>query len=246
MNQSIKILALLFFVSCGQKKQDSSSVEKVSKITVNPNFDTLKTLQKNDSNNFISDLKFVIDSADNFSKILTVFIDKQKIITHTIYKNDGDCSSVNIELGNYKVSSNTIAFYSYWAAADRQGLILMPFGFRKQIYELDKNHKLQMKENKIYIEDYVDKTVGKEKFYEEHSITRHIGRLYLNEKPNNNFQLMARNDYIKSIEKIYKAKFLLENDRKILEDEVRNVLKAEIALSTDSWNDIEIWGVSKK
>jgi hypothetical protein len=246
MTQSINIVLLFFFVSCGQHKQDSSYVETVPKTSNNTNFDTAKTFQKSGSTNSSSNLKFVIDSTNEYSKILTVYRDKQKLLTHTIYKNDGDCSSVSIELGNYKISGNEVIFYSYWASADRQGLILMPFGFRKQIFRLDDNNKLQIKENKIYIEDYIDKTVGKENFYENQNTTRHIGRIYLNELPKTNYQLIARNDYIKSIEKIYKAKFVLENERELLEDEVRNVLKAEIALNTDSWSDKEIWGVSKR
>ena len=246
MTQSINIVLLLFFVSCGQNKQDSSYVETIPKTSNNTNFDTARTFQKNESNNSSSYLKFVIDSKNEYSKILTVYRDKKKLLTHTIYKNDGDCSSVSIELGNYKVSGKEITFYSYWASADRQGLILMPFGFRKQIYRLDENNKLQIKENKIYIEDYVDKTVGKEKFYEEQNTIRHIGRIYLNELPKTNFQLIARNDYINSIEKIYKAKFVLEKEREVLEDEVRSELKAEIALNTDGWSDKEIWGVSKR
>ncbi len=246
MTKVSNIIIAFFFVSCGQDKQGESVVEMTSKSSLNSSFDTTKTLQKKDTTNFLNNLKFVIDSTDEYSKTLKVYRNNQELLTHTIYKSDGDCSSINLELGSYKTKENTITFYSYWAAADRQARNLMPFGFRKQIYVHEENGKLLLKENKIYIEDYIDKTPGREKFYEDHNSTRHIGIKYLKENPITKYQSIARSDYINNIEKMYNAKFVIENDKKLLETEVRNILKVEIALNTDGWSNKEIWGESKR
>ena len=166
MRHIIKFWAVIFIISCGQQEKVKNYESETSSI-----IDTIPT-QSHSQNEVLQqethqlNLDFKIDSSEEeSSKFLTIYRDKKKILTHTIFKTDGDCSSINIELGNYKINGNQIIFYTYWAAADRQNIALFPFGFRKQIFVTDEKGKLTKLDAKIFIENYVDQKVGKEIFY---------------------------------------------------------------------------------
>ena len=104
-----------------------------------------------------------LESVEN--KIVELYRNEKKLLTHTVFKEEGDCSSIHIQLGNYKVEGNKIIFYSYWAATDRMPGSILPFGYREQIYSIDSLGILKLTEAKIYIENYV--TSENKKFLEE-------------------------------------------------------------------------------
>ena|SRR6218665_1450324 len=160
-----------------------------------------------------------------------IFRDKKKILTHTLYNDDGDCSSIQIELGNYKIIKHQLIFYTYWIAADRQGLLVYPFGFRKQTYSLKNTAKIKLIESEIYIENYVNDTKLK-------------GMLYLNSNPKTKKENNLLNNYIKAIESKYNGKFVLGEEKKKLQKEVKKALKNEISSNTKNWK--EIYGQNQK
>lgn len=176
-------------------------------------------------------------------KILNVFRENEKILTHTIFKEEGDCSSINIELGNYSIVGNEIVFYSYWAVTDRMPIFLAPYGFQKKIYSVNNSGLIKFKEATIYIEDYVEN--NNKNLFEDNG-WKHKGLKYLYEKPKNKSEQKLLKAYIKSIENKYKAKFVLDNQKILLEKEVRLALKDEIHENTKSWEEGEVYGKVKK
>ncbi len=182
-----------------------------------------------------------IESAEN--EILELYRNDKKLLTHTLFKEDGDCSSIHIQLGNYKVEGNKIIFYSYWAATDRMPGSILPFGFREQIYSVDSLGTLKLTESKIYIENYT--TSGTPNFLEENG-WRHKGLKHLTEHPKNDYEQRLLNDYILNIEKEYNAEFVLNEEKNVLEKKVRESLKEKIEKYTGNWTEGEVYGRVRK
>ncbi len=247
MTKTLTFLTVIFLCSCGQRdKQDNAIL--VPSSTKN-NFQVENSTEVNTKLTSTTDynLKFNIDSTDEDGlKMLNLYRNDKKILTHTIFKREGDCSSINIELGNYKLSENKIVFYSYWAATDRQNIAMFPFGFRKQTYLIQDSRKIIKLEAEIFIEDNIERTVGKEIYYGEHDTWKHKGLAFIYKMPQNNFEKKAKEDYIKSVEKMYNATFVFGNKKQVLEREVRKELKQEIDLYTNEWEEGEIYGAVKK
>ncbi len=175
--------------------------------------------------------------------VLELYRDKKKIISHVLLKEDGDCSSISLRLGDYVVKNNEITFYSYWAVADKMPTtLLMPYGFSKQVYLVDKNGIVKLKKSEIYIEDFVE---SKDKTLLESDGFRHRGIKYLTQKPTNEHEQFLLDNYISYIEKKYKSKFVKAKNKKILEKEVRAKLKEKIEKHTKTWKNKEIYGNSK-
>ena len=59
-------------------------------------------------NNF--ELKTVMneEEADSLRKDIELYRNNQKLLTHTIYSTTGDCSILQIELGDYEIKENNI------------------------------------------------------------------------------------------------------------------------------------------
>lgn len=170
----------------------------------------------------------------------------QELLTHTVFKEEGDCSSISVELGTYKTTANSIIFYSYWTTADRMPTFVVPFGFRKQIYSVDKNGKLALVKSEIYMEDYLQKNAENERIYQQNEECKHLGLPFLHEKPKTSFQQSALKNYIKNIEEKYHSRFVSGKEKKSLEAEVRQAMKTEIAENTSDWIPGEIYGNVKK
>lgn len=171
-----------------------------------------------------------LESAEN--KIVELYRNGEKLLTHTLFKEEGDCSSIHIQLGNYKVEDNKIIFYSYWAATDRMPSSILPFGFREQIYSIDSLGILTLTEAKIYIENYV--TTENKKFLEENG-WKHKGLKYLNEPAKNEYEKRLLEDYTKNVKNEYSAEFVLNEGKDVLEKKVRDRLKEEIKKYTENW-----------
>ncbi len=159
-------------------------------------------------------------------RFVEVYRDNQKLLTHVLSGDDGDCSSSQIELGGYEITGNQLVFYTYWAAADRQSLLTYPFGARKQVYQVLPAGTLKLTTSGIYIEDYVE---GIEK----------RGIDYLRQSsPRSKSQTEVLNKYITHIEKAYNAKFVTGKEKQLLLQEVRKKLSREIREETRNWKEI--------
>lgn len=183
-----------------------------------------------------------LESAEN--KIVELYRNGEKLLTHTLFKEEGDCSSIHIQLGNYKLESNKIIFYSYWAATDRMQGSILPFGFREQIYAVDSLGILKLNDANIYIENYV--TTENKQFLEKNG-WKHKGLKFLNEQAKNEYEKTLLEDYIRSVENEYNAEFVLNEEKEMLENKVRDSLKELIEKYTENWIEgNEVYGRVKK
>ncbi len=183
-----------------------------------------------------------IDQGGYNQEVLNLYRGKEKLLSHILFEEDVDCSSISIRLGNYYIEKNKIIFYSYWASADRMPLFLK-FGFQKQVYSVAQNGNVKLENSKIYIEDLIE---TQNKDFLVLNGWQHKGLKYLNKTPKNKQQKIWLNDYIYNIEKQYNAKFVLGKARKELEKEVRCKMKEIIEFHTKAWNNKEAYGKSKR
>ncbi|WP_177765676.1 hypothetical protein [Flavobacterium sp. I3-2] len=183
-------------------------------------------------------------AAENCTEV-TLFRNHLKIISHVLYFEDGDCMSATVEIGIYKIINNTIIFYSFWANYDRLPSYILPFGFRKQVYEVESNGKIKSIESQIYLETSITKN-EKNKIYYDTNDYLHKGIQFLKNTPSNSYERNALIDYKKNIEREYHAKFVVDEQRTKLEKEVRKVMKKEIELATQDWIENEFFGTIKK
>lgn len=162
---------------------------------------------------------------DSLSRdVIEVYRDGKKILTHTAFAEDGDCSSISYEIGSYKISGNQILFYTYWTAADRQGLLIYPSGVRKQIYNVMEDGKIKLSEAKIYMEEIID--------WDNRSDLAFLHKAVLND---NEKELFA--GYKKTIETMYKATFVTGVEKQLLISEVKKNLKKKISSETKDWKN---------
>ncbi len=205
------ILTLLFIISV------SFCFSQTKKIINGIEFEFIS---KTDSDNFSDGKEFV-----------EIFRKNKKLITHTIYELIGDCSSENLELGTYEIVNNTIHFYSYWASTDRMGQNIYPFGFRKQIYSVNKNGIIYLISSKLYIEDFPNsfEIPSNIKTPDDYNNYR-ANYIYLLSKKSKKIK-----SYLSTIEKMYAGEFVFGKEKEKLENEVRLKLKEKIELHTDGW-----------
>ncbi|PIE46752.1 MAG: hypothetical protein CSA42_07000 [Gammaproteobacteria bacterium] len=209
-------------------------VGQAKTYSINHNNFSLETHQMND---------YESDRISDGLEVVDLYRGKRKLLSHILFKEEGDCSSVTIQLGDYFVENNNIIFYSYWASADRMPSNLK-FGFQKQVYSVADNGIVRLESSKIYIEDVVE--TANPDFVIGHGWT-HRGIAYLNKQPTTDEEKMWLADYIKSVEKQYKAKFVFGEERKALEKEVREKLKEKIFEYTNDWDTYkEAYGESRK
>ncbi len=152
--------------------------------------------------------------------VIELYRGQDKILTHTTYHAEGDCSSENLELGTYDIKDNQIIFYSYWASGDRMGKNTFPFGLRKQIYTVDKRGVVSLAQAQIYM------VTGKQ-----------VQELLTQQSLSADEQKHLK-DYIRRIEKDYSATFVTGKERKILEQDVRFTLKEAIEENTKDWEEV--------
>ncbi len=171
----------------------------------------------------INGVPFVVYHNHNASiqrNAVELYRGQDKILTHTTYHTEGDCSSENLELGTYDIKDHQIIFYSYWASGDRMGVNIFPFGFRKQIYTVDKHGVVSLAQAQIYM------VTGKQ-----------VQELLTQQSLSADKQKLLK-QYIRSIEKDYSATFVTGKERKILEQDVRLTLKEAIEDHTKDWAEI--------
>lgn len=167
----------------------------------------------------------IINDENSSEKNLKISRDNKPVITHILHKDDGDCSSIQIELGNYDIKNNKIIFYTYWAAADLQGILTYPFGFRKQIYNVSTNGNLALAKATIYIEeDYINDK-------------KQEGFKFLNIKAKNRSEEQLLQNYKAAVEKKYHSEFVDGKEKELLMKEVRQKLQQEILTETKDWKE---------
>ena len=174
------------------------------------------------------DFKIVIVSKNEYeqTEFIEIYRNNKKLLSHTLSNFEGDCSSENIELGTYEIKDDSIIFYSYWASGDRMMKNIFPFGFRKQVYSVNKNGLVNLESSSLYIETYVD------------DYCKHKGMDFLENKPKSEIEQALKNDYISKAEKMYFGKFVFGKDKIALETEVRNRIGKTIVENTKYWKDL--------
>ena len=135
----------------------------------------------------------------------------KELLIHTMFHRHSDCSGLSFDLGSYKIERNFITFYSYWASANKQNHHYYGFGFRKQVYEVKDNGKVEMANANIYLEDIVFNE------FDEHTSADLL-------------------DHFAEIEEEFNADFVLGRRKARLEKEVRKVLAKEIKKYTGKWD----------
>lgn len=182
----------------------------------------------------------------NDSSILNIYSESDKLLSHPLYYSEGDCSAIIVEAGKYNINNDSIILYTYWAVADRQPLPLLPYGFRKQIYQVSPDGKLNMVDAKIYIETHLEQNEQSKQFYSGVNKWYHDGINYLDKDHLDQDKVAAIKDYTSKIENEYRARFVLGSEKQALEKEVRSIMKEEIHDATGEWKDGEVYGRVKK
>ena len=129
------------------------------------------------------------------------------LLKHTLWEEEGDCNSMDIEIGDYDVTDSSIIFYSYYAWIG--GCCGLPYGVREQIYKVNDKGNLYLDQSEIYLERYKDKPSEMDSVYRE--------------------------KWISETEKNYHAKFVLGKKAERLMKRVKLRLAKQISDATDSW-----------
>ncbi len=148
-----------------------------------------------------------------------------------------DCNSISVELGAYNVIGKQITFYSYWAyAGDTPASV---YGFRKQIYEFNKENAVVLNKGLISISPAGSGYGGAE------LISTQIA-LDVKDPTDEQRKILIKG--LADIKSNYQADLIPRAQLAPLEKEVRAILKDQIALHTEGWDQDKImkkFGVRK-
>jgi hypothetical protein len=122
----------------------------------------------------------------------------------------GSCSDKNVEEGHYIIKKDSITFYSHWKRS--RSTDNTPIGDRIQVYKVDKNGSFYLSDSKIYVE----RTTRNEDADE--------GMQYLYTEAKTEAEKLLLEEYVASVENIFKAKFVLGKEANVLAKEVHRVL----------------------
>lgn len=160
--------------------------------------------------------EFKKDSVENENgpkmSILKIYKGKNKVLEHILYKNEVDCNSTSLQVGNYKISGNEIIFYTYWLKMGDAPA--SPFGVYKQIFSMDSKGKMIPKRGKIYIEE-TNKGWNENKNAD-----------FLYKAPKSASEKLKFKKYIADLEKQYHADFVLGEQKSQLMKEVKKAVNA--------------------
>jgi len=113
----------------------------------------------------------------------------------------GSCTQKNYEESTYDINGSLISIYTKWSGYSIDG-------YRKMIYKFDKNNK---KAKRILCKFYIDSRNEDDK---------NSGVQYLQNATKTPQEQELLNEYIHSIEKLYKGKFLQDDEAVNLSKEV--------------------------
>jgi len=135
---------------------------------------------------------------------------RQQKLSFLLRNESGSCSNKNVEDGNYKIKKDSIVFYTHWKRSRSSDNA--PIGDRIQVYKVDKNGSFYMIDSKAYIE----RTIQNEDADE--------GMQYLYTEAKTEDEKLLLDEYIASVEDIFKAKFVRGEEAKKLKYEVNKAL----------------------
>lgn len=136
---------------------------------------------------------------------------RQQKLSFLLRNESGSCSDKNIENGSYKIKEDSIVFYTHWKRSRSSNN--EPIGDRIQVYKVDKNGSFHMIDSKVYVERSTQNEDADE------------GMRYLYEKPKTKDEKLLLDEYIASVEDIFKAKFVMGDEAKVLGEEVYEALE---------------------
>lgn len=148
--------------------------------------------------------------------------DQTLLLSHVINGVAGDCNSISLELGDYRTTDSTIAFYTFWC---RKGdAPVSPYGAREQVYLANEKGQLRQISSRLYIETTrMDWAENK-------------GVKYLHEKPQTAEEEKHFKEYISTAERDYNASFVWGAEADELLREVKGLLKDQISTETKLWD----------
>jgi len=163
---------------------------------------------------------------DEHDKVLELYRNNKKLLSHTLREFSGDSNSLSIEIGDYAVKDSTIIFYSYWGRLGDAPA--SPYGVRKQIYTILDSGKVKMKESLVYLD--AGPMMGSYEGYK--------GLQFLDSAPKYKKEEELLAEYMRTIEDEYNARFVRsEKERDSLFDEVRQMMSEDIKKATANWDE---------
>jgi len=156
----------------------------------------------------------IYDSKGTFMKLYDAKNSNEALFRLTLGDATGNCSERSLEDGSYEIEGDTITLYSLW---NRRGkAYLSPFGAKIQKFKVLANGKLKIMSSQIYVEET-------KRNYDKES-----GMQYLFHAPTNKEEKEKLAQYVKSVEKKYKATFLFGQKGKNLMLQVKNAMKRKL------------------
>lgn len=134
---------------------------------------------------------------------------KVKALSFVLHYQFGSCVPESLEEGTYSIKKDRIVLYSHW---QRFSNASAPVGDRIQVYKVDEKGALYLSESKVYIERHTpnDRTDDGMQYLSKKAKTRQETKLLL--------------AYQKSVEALFKAKFVMGKEAESLRMEVKNAL----------------------
>jgi len=132
-------------------------------------------------------------------------------LTFLLRNEYGSCSDKDIEAGSYEIKKDGIVFYTHWKRSRNSDNA--PIGDRIQIYKVNENASFTMVNSKVYVE----RTTQNEDADE--------GMKYLYVEAKTKAEKLLLDEYITSVEDIFKAKFVRGDEAKALKKEVHEALE---------------------
>lgn len=228
---AILCLMVIHFSACTSKSvtNDKDFQSKKAKVEC---VDTIsdQTASSGFKRKSVSFGKVTLDFVSKFDSInairtIELFNAQKKIHTHVLFREEGDCSSVFLEIGSYEIKENTLIFYTYWCGADRMSNTLVPFGAKIKEFKISKKGELLSIKAEVYKEDFVNDKKNK-------------GVEYLNSKPKNQNEIELLKNYITLIETQEEAHFVAGNQKFILLNKVKDKLRDSINSNTKNWKEV--------
>jgi len=136
---------------------------------------------------------------------------RQKKLGFLLINESGPCLDKNVENGSYKIKEDSIVFYTHWKRS--RSSYSKPIGDRMQVYKVDENGSFYMIDSKVYIE-----RAKRNKDEDE-------GMQYLYTEAKTENEKLLLDEYIASVEDIFKAKFVTGDEAKVLGEEVYKALE---------------------
>ena len=156
----------------------------------------------------------IYDSKGTFMKLYDAKNSNEALFRLTLGDATGNCSERSLEDGSYEIEGDTITLYSLW---NRRGkAYLSPYGAKIQKFKVLANGKLKIMSSQIYVEET-------KRNYDKES-----GMQYLFHAPTNKEEKEKLAQYVKSVEKKYKATFLFGQKGKNLMLQVKNAMKRKL------------------